>query len=216
MEWVLSEYDINTPVWYNIPREIWKRSRAEIYFTIGGVTMMYCAFFRGINLNGVKMTMATVKERFEKIGFSNIITVLATGNIIFCADDDMDESDIVKRIIDDLSSYYNREVFIFLKTKEDIKDIIDHSMSYDSKALHLYWMLVDDASIRNTIYNEFDVATAMEGEQVAINGEELYWLVPKGFTLKTPFGKVLGKKKYKEHLTSRNLNTIKKILAKMQ
>ncbi len=177
---------------------------------------MYCAFFRGINLNGVKMTMTTIKERFEEIGFRNIVTVLATGNVIFCADDDMDEFDIVKRIVDDLSSYYNREVFIFLKTKEEVKDILGHSMSYDSKTYNLYWMLVDDVSMRNTIYNEFDAATAMKGEQVLINGDELYWLVPKGFTLKTPFGKVLGKKKYKAHLTSRNLNTIKKILSKMQ
>ncbi|WP_432664950.1 DUF1697 domain-containing protein [Wukongibacter baidiensis] len=178
--------------------------------------MMYCAFFRGINLNGVKMTMTTIKERFEKIGFRNIVTVLATGNVIFSAGNDMDESAIVKRIVDDLSSYYNREVYIFLKTKEDIMDVIDHSMSYDSNTFHLYWMLVDKTSIRNTIYNEFDETTAMEGEQVTINGEELYWLVPKGFTLHTPFSKVLGKKKYKEHLTSRNLNTIKKILTKMQ
>lgn len=177
--------------------------------------MMYCAFFRGINVNGVKMTMSTIIERFEKLGFYNVRTVLATGNVIFNTSNNMDKSKIIKIIVDDLSSYYDREVFVFLKTKDDIQKVVDCAISYDSKSYNLNWMLVDEEVICKAIYNEFDSITATEGEQVTINGDELYWLVPKGFTLKTPFGKVLGKKQYKSHLTSRNINTVKKILMKM-
>lgn len=177
--------------------------------------MIYCAFFRGINLNGVKMTMPTIKERFEKLGFSNVITILATGNVVFSVDD-MDVPTIIKCIVDDLSTYYEREVYIFLKTLQGIDHVINHAIEYDSKTMNLYWMLVDDKVTLNAIFNEFNPETAMEGEQVVIRGGELYWVVPKGFTLKTPFGKVLGKKKYQKHLTSRNLNTINKVLSKMK
>ncbi|QUI24724.1 DUF1697 domain-containing protein [Vallitalea pronyensis] len=178
--------------------------------------MIYCAFFRGVNVNGVKMTMGVIKERFEKLGFCEVTTVLATGNVIFAENEGLHASAIVKQIEDDLSLYYNRQVYIFLKTDEDVKHIIEYAMDYDTKKYNLYWMLVDTAIHRKKIVDEYDTTTAIEGEQIAIKGGELYWLVPKGYTLKTPFGKLLGKKKYQAHLTSRNLNTIKKVLSKMQ
>ena len=45
--------------------------------------MRYCAFLRGINVGGTKLNMADLKTEFEAAGFTGVITVLATGNVIF-------------------------------------------------------------------------------------------------------------------------------------
>jgi uncharacterized protein (DUF1697 family) len=42
----------------------------------------YIAFLRGIN-GGLTLKMADLRKLFERLGFTNIKTVLATGNVIF-------------------------------------------------------------------------------------------------------------------------------------
>ncbi|KXT62087.1 hypothetical protein LACDD01_01058 [Lactococcus sp. DD01] len=42
-----------------------------------------------------------------------------------------------------------------------------------------------------------------------------YWKVPRGTILTTAFGKVLGKTVYKDLFTSRNINTMERIIKKL-
>jgi uncharacterized protein (DUF1697 family) len=58
----------------------------------------------------------------------------------------------------------------------------------------------------------FDSVTNEPQEKLVMRESGMFWIVPKGSTLKSEFGsKVLGNKKYKSSLTSRNINTIQKI-----
>ena len=43
----------------------------------------YCAFLRGVNVNGRKLKMADACHFLESAGLSNLKSVLATGNFIF-------------------------------------------------------------------------------------------------------------------------------------
>jgi hypothetical protein len=42
----------------------------------------------------------------------------------------------------------------------------------------------------------------------------IYWRVDQGKTLRSSFGKLLAKSKYKEFNTNRNINTLQKLLKK--
>ena len=42
----------------------------------------YAAFLRGVNVGGVTLKMADVARAFEDAGFSNVATVLASGNVL--------------------------------------------------------------------------------------------------------------------------------------
>ena len=53
-----------------------------------------------------------------------------------------------------------------------------------------------------------------KGEKAKIVNNIFYWQIPKGQTLLSDFGKVLGKKSLKDKLTSRNANTFEKIINK--
>ncbi|HAT92783.1 MAG TPA: hypothetical protein DCS36_10405 [Sphingobacterium sp.] len=63
--------------------------------------------------------------------------------------------------------------------------------------------------------DEFSNSTHVPGEKGEIVDTVFYWRVPKGNTLDSSFGKVLGKKNLKDKMTSRNINTFEKILKKM-
>src|SRR5258708_18019427 len=42
----------------------------------------YAAFLRGVNVGGVNLKMAEVVKAFEEAGFTNVRTILASGNVL--------------------------------------------------------------------------------------------------------------------------------------
>ena len=61
---------------------------------------------------------------------------------------------------------------------------------------------------------EFKKVNHQENEEAKIVNQNFYWKIPKGNTLDSGFGKILGKKLLKDKFTSRNINTIEKIMNK--
>ena len=53
------------------------------------------------------------------------------------------------------------------------------------------------------------------GEEGLVRADSFYWKVPKEATLTTAFGRILGKKAYKDFFTSRNINTMERIIKKL-
>ncbi|MGE5290885.1 MAG: DUF1697 domain-containing protein [Micromonosporaceae bacterium] len=48
--------------------------------------MIYAAFLRGINVGGKNpVSMATLREAFERLGFTSVRTYINSGNVVFCA-----------------------------------------------------------------------------------------------------------------------------------
>jgi uncharacterized protein (DUF1697 family) len=78
---------------------------------------------------------------------------------------------------------------------------------------HLYVLLCDSEEVVMELSTVFGRMEHSRSELVVPYRKELLWMVPKGDTLKSEFGsKVLQSKKYKDKLTSRNINTIEKLL----
>jgi uncharacterized protein (DUF1697 family) len=80
----------------------------------------YFAFLRGINNLGNKVvTMEDLKKLFEKMGFSGVKTVLASGNVSFCARDE-DLEALSRKIADALKRRFGFEVHVLLRSGHDI------------------------------------------------------------------------------------------------
>jgi len=70
----------------------------------------YVALLRGINVGGHhKVPMAQLRAEFEKIGYSKVITLLNSGNIIFKADSD-DEYRLQEEISAHISRVFDFEI----------------------------------------------------------------------------------------------------------
>ena len=174
--------------------------------------MKYCAFLRGVNVNGTSMKMAEVMNVFTDAGMKEVSSVLASGNILFSSDKKPSE---LKKILEkSMSEYFNYEAFLFLKNENEISEIVNNNPFNKAEDLHIY-VFVGIEDVETLLMEEFSKSDKTENEKAEIVADTFYWQVPKGNTLDSTFGKVLGKKKLKDKITSRNMNTFEKILKKL-
>ncbi|WP_332030320.1 DUF1697 domain-containing protein, partial [Kaistella sp.] len=87
--------------------------------------MKYCAFLRGVNVNGTSMKMAEVMNVFTDAGMKEVSSVLASGNILFSSDKKPSE---LKNILEkSMSEYFDYEAFLFLKNENEISEIVNNN-----------------------------------------------------------------------------------------
>jgi len=172
----------------------------------------YCAFLRGVNVKGTAMKMADVCAVFEKAGMEKVSSILASGNILFSSVKNKDE--LKEQLEKAMSAHFNYEAFLFLKDKKDIETIFNQNPFAADPGFHIYGFAGIDG-IEKILMAEFEKAGKTTGEDAQIIADTFYWRVPKGNTLESSFGKILGRKDLKDAFTSRNLNTFEKALKKM-
>ncbi|MFC6268617.1 DUF1697 domain-containing protein [Frigoriflavimonas asaccharolytica] len=174
--------------------------------------MKYCAFLRGINVNGTSMKMEEVRKVFEANGMIKVSSVLATGNILFESSLSSDKLSIILKKA--LSDYFRYDANIFIKTKEEIENIITKNPFESNAEFHIYYFISENG-VAADLLSTFDAGKKTDGEFAELIETNFYWQIKKGLTLDSDFGKVLGKKNFKDKMTSRNLNTIEKIVNKL-
>lgn len=178
----------------------------------------YCAFLRGVNVKGTNMKMADVCLVFEKAGMHHITSVLASGNIIFSAKDEQApetyKSHLKSLLEKAMADHFDYEAFLFIKAKTEVEALVFNNPFTSHPDFHIYGFVGIDG-IENTLMTEYDKSNKTPGEEGLIIAKNFYWKVPKGNTLGSEFGKILGHKNLKNSFTSRNLNTFEKVLKKM-
>ena len=172
----------------------------------------HCAFLRGVNVNGNRMKMQEVCNVFKSCGASDVTSVLATGNIIFKS---QEETEILKiKLESALSKYFNYKAHIFIKTISEIENIYANSPFIKEENHHIY-CFITLPFLEVELLEKFKKSKKLRFEKAEIVKQNFYWKVPKGETLNSDFGKILGNQSLKTSLTSRNINTIEKIIAKI-
>ncbi|MGE8536721.1 DUF1697 domain-containing protein [Chryseobacterium sp. D764] len=173
--------------------------------------MKYCAFLRGVNVKGTNMKMADVCKVFKDAEMTDVVSILASGNIVFSSDKNTQDLKVILEKA--MSDYFSYEAFLFVKSQEET-EVFWKSIPFEkNEELHIYGF-VGIPGIEKVLMEEFQKAAQVENEKAEIVNDIFYWQVPKGNTLDSTFGKVLGKKSLKDQFTSRNVNTFEKILKK--
>lgn len=171
----------------------------------------YCAFLRGVNVKGTNMKMADVCKVFSDAGLQNISAVLASGNILFSSDKSSAE---LKQILEKaMSDSFGYEAFLFIKDEKEVSGIFQNN-PFPLKENFYNYAFLGSEKVEETLLEEFEKSQKTENELGKIVNQIFYWQVPKGNTLDSTFGKILGKKSLKDKMTSRNLNTFEKIINK--
>ena len=101
----------------------------------------YCAFFRGVNLNGITMKMAEACEVLRQAGLSGAIPVLASGNVIFQSD--MPQNELRSFLERELSKHYNADVNIFVKRSDEVLAILSETPFVEDTELHTYTFICE-------------------------------------------------------------------------
>ena len=173
--------------------------------------MKYCAFLRGVNVKGTAMKMAEVVELFKKQGLKNVSSILATGNLLFESEENPLELRV--KLEKALSEHFDYEAFLFLKSDVQVKEILENLPFQKNETLHIYSFICENGD-EDILFEEFKKVNHQEDEEAEIINQNFYWKISKGNTLDSEFGKILGKKSFKDKFTSRNINTIEKIVNK--
>lgn len=85
--------------------------------------MRYAAFLRAINVGGRTVAMARLKAIFESVGFQNVHTVIASGNVVFDAAN-ADEAAVQQAIEDALHARLGWGADTFVRTRDELEEIV--------------------------------------------------------------------------------------------
>lgn len=175
--------------------------------------MRYVALLRGINVNGITVAMNDLVETFQGLGYSDVKTVVASGNVVFTVDEAAEASpDVIKsRIEAALSERFDYEAWIVLIDEAELAREVRSYPFPEREGWHAYVMFGSDPSHLAELAGharELDQAD----ERIELGHGVLYWEVRRAVGIKSAFSKKSAKVKYRATTTTRNLNTLQKII----
>ena len=171
----------------------------------------YAAFLRGVNVGGVNLKMADVATALTEAGFTDVTTVLATGNVVL--DSTVEVAGVRRKAEAALRDAFGYDAWVLAYELDVVRAISEaYPFEREVEGHHSYVTFVTDADV----LDELSGLAGQAGPDEKIERGEgvVYWQVPKGATLDTTIGKTMGKKRYKSSTTTRNLRTIEKVLSK--
>lgn len=169
----------------------------------------YAAFLRGVNVGGVNLKMAEVAAALTDAGFTNVRTILASGNVLL--ESSATRAAVRKKAESALREGFGYDAWVLTYDIETVRAIVDaYPFEREVDGYQSYVTFVADAAV-------LDELAALSGkagadEKISRGDGVVYWQVPKGSTLDSTIGKTMGKPRYKSSTTTRNLRTLEKVL----
>jgi uncharacterized protein (DUF1697 family) len=146
----------------------------------------YVAFLRGVNLGKHRRIKgAELKSAFERLGFEDVATFRASGNVVF-ASRRASEAALRRQIESGLAEAFGFDVVVFLRSAREVAAIAT-CQPFDPKAVatskgKLQVSLLMKRPAAAARRKALGLAT--DRDLLAIEGRELYWL-PSGGTLES-------------------------------
>jgi uncharacterized protein (DUF1697 family) len=169
----------------------------------------YAAFLRGVNVGGVNLPMTKVAAALGDAGFSDVRTILASGNVVL---ESRSKADAVRKKAEAaLRDRFGYDAWVLVYDVDTVRSIVDgYPFEPEVEGYQSYVTFVADPAVLDELTALSSDARA--DEKIARGAGVVYWQVPKNSTLDSTIGKTMGKKRYKSSTTTRNLRTLAKVL----
>ena len=171
---------------------------------------VFVALLRGVNVGGKNMiSMSSLKESFEAMGFKHVTTYINSGNIIFKTKEG-DARKLERRIEQMLSRDYQLESKVVVRCLPEMAKLLEslpRSWNVDSSRRYNVMFLrhsIDSEKILAELPAKSDV------EEVLYRPGTLLWSAQVSQLSQTIFLKLSSRKIFQD-MTVRNLNTTKKL-----
>ncbi|NNC12159.1 DUF1697 domain-containing protein [Planctomonas sp. JC2975] len=185
----------------------------------------FIALLRGVNVGGRTIKSAELADVFRGLGYDRVKTVLASGNVVFTAEGTASAARI--EIEKALAARFAYDAKVHVLDTDALTSVIDAYPFSEREGWHRYVVFLigaeasagsggrskepsteADAVAESVLELELDP----KREEVADGGPVVFWTVERGHTLDSVVGKRLGRGKDKDLTTTRNLNTLRKLL----
>jgi uncharacterized protein (DUF1697 family) len=143
----------------------------------GCVMARYVALLGGINVGGHRVKMEALRAAFEVLGFNQVATFIASGNVIF-ETDGSDPKALKLQIEAHLKQTLGYAVPTFLRTPQEIKYVVDRQPFPEIgtlSGLHTLTVLFLDEALPEAAQQKLQgFKTSIDAFYV--DGREIYWL----------------------------------------
>lgn len=148
--------------------------------------LTHVAFLRGINVGGHTVTNARLAEVVAGLGFDEVTTFQASGNVLFGRADEPDDV-LADRVGAVLLEQLGWAAPAFVRSRDRVRAIADAEMFPDAPA----GSRVQVAFLRGPLDQDEQAAVrahAWATDEVVVDGTELWWLLGTGRTMESGIG----------------------------
>ena len=174
--------------------------------------MKYAAFLRGINVGGnKKVPMAKLKNVLEDMGFAEVRTLLASGNVLFDAKKESLPT-LEKKIAAELEKQFGFTIPVLLREVSDVENIIESgpfkgiNVTKDTR-LYVTFLLENHKSAMKIPYASPDKSFRI----IRLDDDSVFSILDLSKS-GTPEAMSILEKEFGKHITTRNWNTIMKVV----
>jgi len=169
---------------------------------------VFISLLRGINVSGQKIIKMTyLKNMFEELGYTNVITYLQSGNVIF--ETGNKES---ARLDDEISAQINKkfgfEVPVLVLSSIQLMNIVENNVYKDDNTKDPAFLHVTFLASRPKDFDFESIKNKRaKGEEITIKENAVYLYCPHGYG-KTKLTNNFLETKLKVKATTRNWKTV--------
>lgn len=173
----------------------------------------FIAFLRAVNVGGRTVKMDELRALFEALGFAEVETFIASGNVIF-GGKARDMAALERKIEAHLQQSLGYEVKTFVRSDAEIAAIaqyqpFDAARMKSAAALNVAFLAEPlTAEARQALYK-----LRTDIDEFHVHGREIYWLCRRKQSEST-FSNAVLEKTLKLRATLRGMNTLLKLAAK--
>ena len=158
----------------------------------------YVALLRAVNVGGTgKLAMADLRSICTRLGFENVETYIASGNVVF--DSRADATSVKTKLQARLQDHTGKSIGVVVRTATDLAAILEANPFPNAEPSRTYVVFLDGPPPRDTI----ETVAGRVDEELHLGKREIYIRYPGGMgrsKLAVPAAK---------RGTARNMNTVK-------
>ncbi|MGZ3636648.1 MAG: DUF1697 domain-containing protein [Ktedonobacterales bacterium] len=175
----------------------------------------YIAFLRGINVGGHTVKMERLRAVFAELGFANVETFIASGNVIF--ETQAEDAEVLEQQIEEhLRLRIGYDVATFIRSASELMAVTnyqafppaDFGLPGSSTYVAFLHVAPSDA-VREKL-----VALRTSVDDFHHHEREIFWLCRTRLSESPVFSGGLFEKTIREPMTMRNMTTIRKLAVK--
>ena len=172
--------------------------------------MRYIAFLRAINVGGHVVKMDSLRGLFESLGFEEVETFIASGNVIF-ESGARNAASLEAKIAKQLEAALGYEVATFLRSAKELADVAAHEPFPGVSAARLYVGFLAKPLTKEG--ERAVMAFRTDVDDFQLRQREIYWscTVP---SVDSKFSLARLERALKAQATFRNVTTVRKMAAK--
>ena len=166
----------------------------------------WVALLRGVNVGGVKVLMAPLRELAEGLGWTDVQTYIASGNMVFSASGDCES--LAVQLRSEMQTGLGADIPVFIVSATDLRKILEQHPWEPEKGnqSHVYFCfgtpVIDEA-----LYHDLRTPD----EELRVIAGHVHFHAPAGIG-RSKLAEKLGKVVPGCEMTGRNLNTVRKLV----